>query len=128
MNEYLLQWLESFGMTKDEGTYFLVVTALLAITALVVHVVLHYIVLRVLGNTARASEQSWRKALFGHNLFTRLALVLQAIIFYAQARFWLEDDSLVLEVIEMVAYLWVILFSLLALFSCSMSSKKSIWV
>lgn len=117
MKEFLLQWLERFGLAGNEGAYLLVVLALLTLTALVVHVVLHYIVLRSLAKSARAGRQVWRKALFGHNLFTRLALVLQAVILYAQARVWLEADSLMLGVIEIVSTLWVVLFSLLSLFS-----------
>ncbi|MEX2469873.1 MAG: mechanosensitive ion channel domain-containing protein, partial [Pseudohongiellaceae bacterium] len=117
MNEYLLLWIERIGLADNEGTYLLVVLSLLAITALIVHVVLHVIVLRFLGNSARAGQQAWRKSLFGHNLFTRLALVLQGVIFYAQARIWLQEDSVILGTIEVVAQLWVILFTLLSLFS-----------
>jgi miniconductance mechanosensitive channel len=117
MNELLLQSLERFGLAGNEGAYLLVVLALLAVTALVVHVVLHSIVLRFLARSAQAGQQDWRKTLFGSNLFTRLALVLQAVILYAQARVWLETDSFMLGMIEIVSSLWIILFSLLSLFS-----------
>lgn len=117
MNEFLLQWLERFGLARNEGAYLLVVLALLILTALVVHVILHYIVLRFLGKSAQAGRQVWRKTLFGHNLFTRLALVLQAVILYAQARVWLEAGTLMLGAIEIVTTLWIILFSFLSLYS-----------
>lgn len=117
MNEFLLRLLERLGLTGNDGVYLFVVLALLTLTALVVHVVLHSIVLRFLDKNAQASRQVWRKTLFGHNLFTRLALVLQAVILYAQARVWLEEGSLMLGVIEIVTTLWIILFSFLSLFS-----------
>lgn len=117
MNEFLLQGLKRFGLAGNEGAYLLVVLVLLILTALVVHVVMHYIVLRFLGKSAQAGHQVWRKTLFGHNLFTRLALVLQAVILYAQARVWLEAGTLMLGAIEIVTTLWMILFSFLSLYS-----------
>lgn len=50
-------------------------------------------------------------------LFYRLALVLQGAVLLGQAEIWLPKASDSLQLIEMLAQLWILLFLLLALFA-----------
>jgi len=117
VKQQLLTWLENFGLAETEYAYFLIVIGLIILASTVLHVVLHRIVARVLGHTRRAGRSIWQRAFAGHRLFSRLAMVLQGVAVYAMASAFLEAESLVLRVIETLTHLWIILFSLLSLFS-----------
>ena len=117
MKDLLFQWLESLGvvMTPLLGT--VIILSLIVVTSLVIHLLLHRGVLRLLERHAKQSQGWWQSALFRHKLFSRLALTLQAVILFTQARIWLEEDSPALPAIELITYLWIVLFALLSLFS-----------
>lgn len=117
MKEDLVNWLQALGMADSERAYFLTAIGLIALTSIVIHFVLHRVVLKFLGKDARNSEQVWRRALFRRKLFTRIALTLQGVIIYTQARIWLDPESVALPAIEVVTHLWVLIYALLSLFS-----------
>lgn len=117
MRESLFAWLESFGFTITPVVATVLILGIIAVTALAIHILLHQGILRLVEIYAKQSQRWWQAAFFRHKLFTRLALTLQAIILMTQARIWLDSDSPVLPGIETFIYLWVILFSLLSLFS-----------
>lgn len=117
MKQDLLRWLESFGLGDTEYVYFMAVIGLIALVSLIVHVVLHRVVLRVLGRGRTAGRTVWQRAFAGHNLFKRASLALQGVIVFSMARAFLEPESAALQFIEAFTHLWIILFSLLALFS-----------
>lgn len=117
MKESLFTWLESFGFTITPVIAAVLILGIILITALAIHILLHQGILRVMEIYAKQSQRWWHAAFFRHRLFTRLALTLQAVILLTQARIWLEADSPVLPAIETFIFLWVLLFSLLSLFS-----------
>ncbi|MBC6904287.1 miniconductance mechanosensitive channel [Saccharophagus sp. K07] len=117
MRESLFTWLESFGFTITPVIAAVLILGIILITALAIHILLHQGILRVMEIYAKQSQRWWHAAFFRHRLFTRLALTLQAVILLTQARIWLEADSPVLPAIETFIFLWVLLFSLLSLFS-----------
>ncbi|HKL51041.1 MAG TPA: mechanosensitive ion channel family protein [Wenzhouxiangellaceae bacterium] len=117
MKNELLKWLENFGLSDTEYIYFLVVIGLIVIASIVLHMVLHRIVARFLERARRSGRSIWQRAFSGHNLFSRIALALQGVVVFAMASAFLDADSLVLQLTEAITHLWIILFSLLALFS-----------
>lgn len=117
MKDALFEWLESLGLTLTPLVGTGIILLLILVTSLVIHLLLHKGVLRLLEHQARQTEGWWQTALFRHRLFKRLALTLQAFILFTQARIWLNQDTSALQIIEVVIYLWVVLFCLLSLFS-----------
>ena len=128
MRQELIYWLEALGLPHSEPTYLLIVLAFIGLISLLVHFLLHGIVLRILDRQRRAASRSdgdsavdpartWHVILLGHNIFTRLSLTLQGIIVFALARLLLDTDSALLPLIEVLSYLWIILFGLLSTFS-----------
>jgi len=117
VKEQLLEWLERFGLADTEYAYFMVVIGLILLASALLHVVLHRIVARFLGHARRAGRSAWQRALAGHKLFSRLALALQGVVVFAMASAFLDAGSLSLQFIEALTHLWIIVFSLLALFS-----------
>lgn len=117
MKNWLFDWLESLGLTLTPIVGTSIILAVILVTSMAIHLLLHKGVLRLLENQARHSESWWQTALFRHKLFKRLALTLQAFILLTQARIWLNPDSSSMPVIEVAIYLWVVVFSLLSLFS-----------
>ena len=117
MKQQLQQWLEFFGFGDSEYAYFLAVIALILVVSLLIHLVLHRIVLRLLGRGQQAGRTVWQRAFSGHKLFARIALALQGVVVFTMAAAFLEADSQVLGLIEVVTHLWIILFALLGLFS-----------
>ena len=117
MKQQLQQWLEFFGFGDSEYAYFLAVIALILVVSLAIHLVLHRIILRLLGRGQRAGRTVWQRAFSGHKLFARIALALQGVVVFTMASAFLEADSQVLGLTEVVTHLWIILFALLGLFS-----------
>ena len=117
MKQELLKWVESFGLGDTGYVYFLVVIGLIVTVSLIIHLVLHRVVLRFLGRGRQAGRTVWQRAFSGHRLFSRVALALQGVVVFTMASAFLEADSLPLQLIEAFTHLWIILFSLLALFS-----------
>lgn len=117
MKEGFLNWLETLGVEQSDKIYIFIAIGVIVLISLIVHLVLHHVVLRFLERSANSSEHVWRRALFGRQLFTRLALTLQGVILAVQAKIWLDADSGFLPVIQTVTHLWILFYSLLSLFS-----------
>jgi miniconductance mechanosensitive channel len=117
MKEPFFAWLESFGLVLTPTLSTFIIFSVIILTSLIVHWILHRVILRLLDRQAATSESWWQIALSKHHLFRRLALTLQGVILFTQARIWLESDSRSLPVIEVVTHLWILLFGLLTLFS-----------
>ncbi|ART80725.1 mechanosensitive ion channel family protein [Oceanisphaera avium] len=94
-------------------------TALLLIVLIsaFIHFVLHRVVIAWIGSQSKGDRRIWRKAFFERKLFSRFALMLQGIIIYIQAGLWLDADATLLPIIEIVAHIWILFYSLLSLFS-----------
>lgn len=117
VKDLLFTWLESIGLELTPLVATAIIITIIFLTALVIHLILHQGVLRLLEAYARGSKRVWHTAFFRHKLFQRLALTLQGVILLGQARLWLGMDSPLLPGIEVVIYLWLVLFATLSLFS-----------
>lgn len=117
MKESFLAWLETLGIQQSDKVYLLIAISVIILISLVVHLVLHQVVLRFLERSANSSKHVWRRALFGRQLFTRLALTLQGVILSVQAKIWLDGESDFLPAILTATHLWILFYSLLSLFS-----------
>ena len=117
MKDTLFTALESVGLHITPLIATGIIVAVILLTALIIHLLLHRGIFRLLETRARESQGWWQQALFRHKLFTRIALTLQAVILLAQARIWLGEESPAMPVIEVVIYLWLVLFAILSLFS-----------
>lgn len=117
MKDTLFDWLESIGLDITPLIATGIIVSVILLTALIIHLLLHQGILRFMESHAKQSQRWWQTAFFRHKLFTRLALTLQAIILLTQARIWLDSGTPALPAIETVLYLFILLFSLLSLFS-----------
>ncbi|WP_111643249.1 mechanosensitive ion channel family protein [Marinimicrobium alkaliphilum] len=117
MKETLVDWLEGIGLDMTPLLTFGIVMGLILAISLLVHIVLHYGVLATISRLATRQENTWRRAIFDHSLFTRIAFALQGIIIYIQAGVWLDTDSDAQQLIQMLCQLWILMFATLALFS-----------
>lgn len=117
MKEPLFTWLETIGLEMTPLISTSIILLVIVFTSAVIHFILHRVVLKLLDNQAQTSQRWWQLALTKHRLFTRLALTLQGIILFTQARIWLEPDSGALPIIEVVTHLWILFYALLSLFS-----------
>jgi len=113
----LINWLNRFAVPDGEQYYLLAVAILILVVSLALHLLLHRIVLRFLSRGHDTGRQNWRKTLFGQKLFSRLALTLQGVVVFSMTTGLLEADSLILRLVETATHLWIILFTLLTLFS-----------
>ncbi len=117
MKEPLFNWLEIMGLPLTPIVSTSIILLVIALTSLLVHIILHWGVLRMLTYQAQHAQLQWQEALFKSGLFKRAALTLQGVILYTQARIWLDSDTAALPIIETVTELWILLFALLTLFS-----------
>ncbi|WP_304413524.1 mechanosensitive ion channel family protein [Cellvibrio sp. pealriver] len=114
---HLRDLLTHFGLGNSEQAYVASIIVVIILTSLVIHWVLHRVVLNIVHASTIDSQQLWLRALYQRKLFTRLALTLQGIIIYTQARLWLDTDAGELPAIEVITHLWILLFGLLSFFS-----------
>lgn len=113
----LVSFLSNYGIVINQTTSLIIVLSIIFIFSLVVHFILHGIVLRTFEKRAKSSPHLWLQIITENKLFQRLALTLQGIIVNIQAVLWLQKGSDISVVLIVVAQLWVMLYSLLSLFS-----------
>lgn len=113
----LVSFLSTFGVVLDPTTSILVVLGIIFVFALIVHFILHRVVLRTFEKRAQSSHHLWLQIITENKLFHRLASTLQGIIVNIQAVLWLQKGSDASEILIIGAQLWIMLYSLLSLFS-----------
>ncbi|WP_226570483.1 mechanosensitive ion channel family protein [Mangrovibacter yixingensis] len=113
----LMHFAGRYGINLNNSMALAAVLAIIFLTAVVVHFVLHSLVLRAFEKRARSSNKLWLQVITQHHLFHRLAFVLQGIIVHIQTLLWLEQGSDASIFLLAAAQLWVMLYGLLAFFS-----------
>lgn len=113
----LLSQVEEFGIELTHTTSLAIVFAIILLTAIVVHFILHRLVLRAFEKRAQASQHLWLQIITQNKLFHRLAFTLQGIIVNVQATLWLQKGSEAAEILSTCARLWVMIYAMLAFFS-----------
>lgn len=116
MQKIVMRWLEQFGLEFTHMTSLVLVLTLIALTAVVIHLLLHRLLLSRLRRRGLQSENMWLKVLTQHNLFHRLALLFQGVIVNLQAVFWLHPGTDAGNALIIAAQLWILLYALLSLF------------
>lgn len=105
------------GLADNEYIYVAAVFLVIILTSLIIHWLLHKVGIGLLRANTKTSEQLWKRSLYKNKLFTRLALTLQGVIIFMQARLWLESDNSALPVIAVITNLWVLLYGLLSIYA-----------
>ncbi|HKN03570.1 MAG TPA: mechanosensitive ion channel family protein [Buttiauxella sp.] len=113
----LVSLLSRFGVVLDPTTSILIVLGIIFVFSLIVHFILHKVVLRTFEKRAKSSHHLWLQIITENKLFHRVALTLQGIIVNVQAVLWLQKDTDVSTILIICAQLWIMLYSLLSLFS-----------
>lgn len=113
----LFSQVEALGIEMTHTTSLAIVFAIILLTAIVVHVILHQMVLRGFEKRAQASSRLWLQIITQNKLFHRLAFTLQGIIVNVQASLWLQKGSEAAEILSTCARLWVMIYAMLAFFS-----------
>lgn len=116
MQELLLK-IQAMGIDVNHTTSLIVRFGIIALTAIVLHIILHRVVLRTFEKRATASSHLWLQIITQNKLFHRLALLLQGIVVQVQAELWLEKGTEAHGILLTCAQLWVMLYSLLSFFS-----------
>jgi miniconductance mechanosensitive channel len=124
MKDLMHKMLENFGLGNNDYIYAAAVISVIILTSLIIHWLFHKVVmgsLRMNNRTpaagASGSGYHWKTALINNKLFPRIALTLQGIIIFVQARLWLDADDKILPVIEVITHLWILLYGLLSIYS-----------
>lgn len=117
MQQQIRQWLESIGLEFTDMMSLAMVLGLIVLISVVIHLVLHRVVLTAIQRRGQHSQHLWQQAITQHKLFQRAALLLQGVIINVQAVLWLHNGSQTQAIIVTAAQVWILLFSLLTLFS-----------
>lgn len=115
--QQLIAQLKQFGIAPDHAISLTLIFAIIFLTAVIVHFVLHRIVLAACEKRAKASQHLWLHILTEHKLFRRLAFTLQGIIVNVQAVLWLQKGSDAAAILAACAQLWIMLYALMSFFS-----------
>lgn len=113
----LISQVEELGIEINHTTSLVMIFGIIFITAIIVHVILHWVVLRAFEKRANASSRLWLQIITHNKLFHRLAFTLQGIIVNIQAALWLQKGSEAAEILVTCAQLWIMMYALLSLFS-----------
>ncbi len=93
MQDLISQVEDLAGIEIDHTTSMVMIFGII-LTAVVVHIILHWVVLRTFEKRAIASSRLWLQSHITQNkLFHRLAFTLQGIIVNIQAVFWLQKGT-----------------------------------
>lgn len=117
MKEMFFNWLSGLGVDATPMMALVIALGFIVLTAMVLHLVLHRILLVRLVGLLGKTKQMWLPPQLQQRLFYRLAFVFQGAVLLGQAEIWLPKASESLALIELLAQLWILLFLLLALFA-----------
>ncbi|CQL30975.1 transporter%2C small conductance mechanosensitive ion channel [Salmonella enterica subsp. enterica serovar Typhimurium str. DT104] len=117
MQELISRVEDLAGIEMNHTTSLVVIFGIIFLTAVVVHIILHWIVLRAFEKRASASSRLWLQIITQNKLFHRLAFTLQGIIVNIQAALWLQKGSEAADILTTCAQLWIMTYALLSLFS-----------
>ncbi|MBB1200269.1 mechanosensitive ion channel family protein [Enterobacteriaceae bacterium 89] len=113
----IISTLKDWGIDINHTTSLVIIFGIIFLTAIILHLILHRVVLRAFEKKAQASQLLWLQIITQNKLFHRVALTLQGIIVQVQAALWLQKGSDASTILITCAQLWVLLYSLLAFFS-----------
>lgn len=113
----LIEWLKANNWEYSEWIYVLIVAGIFVVTALVLHILLHKVILRGFKRSGYKAQTQWGSALYKHRLLSRLALVFQGFVFLVQVRVWLPKDEEITVLLATVAALWILFYLLMSLFA-----------
>jgi len=116
MQEFISQ-IAALGIKITPTTSLIIIFGIIFLTAIVVHLILHKVVLRTFEKRAKASSHLWLQIITQNKLFHRLAFTLQGIIVNVQAVLWLQKGSDAAEILTTCAQLWVMIYAMLSFFS-----------
>lgn len=116
MQELITQ-IEEMGIEINHTNSLFIIFGIIFLTAIIVHLILHRLVLRTFEKRAQASSHLWLQIITQNKLFHRLAFTLQGIIVNVQAVLWLQKGSDAAQILTTAAQLWVMLYALLSFFS-----------
>ncbi|BBQ84930.1 TPA: mechanosensitive ion channel family protein [Kluyvera ascorbata] len=116
MQELITQ-IEEMGIEINHTNSLFIIFGIIFLTAIIVHLILHRVVLRTFEKRAQASSHLWLQIITQNKLFHRLAFTLQGIIVNVQAVLWLQKGSDAAQILTTAAQLWVMLYALLSFFS-----------
>ncbi|MGU5740651.1 mechanosensitive ion channel family protein [Aeromonas caviae] len=117
MKEMFFNWLSGLGVDVTPMMALVIALGFIVLTAMVLHLVLHRILLVRLVGLLGKTKQMWLPPQLQQRLFYRIAFVFQGAVLLGQAEIWLPKASESLALIELLAQLWILLFLLLALFA-----------
>jgi miniconductance mechanosensitive channel len=117
MKTQFMAWANMQTWLEPTQAYYLMVMALIIVTALLLHLTLHQGVLRLMKQHVGEPGTNWRQALYRNKLLSRMALTAQGMILEVQATIWLDEGSNTLLLISLLSQLWVLLYGLLSGFA-----------
>ncbi len=117
MRNFIKNLLSQWGVELTQVQIALGVLAVIVLTALVVHWLLHRVLSGLVRKMTHRRQKTWRVVLFKEKLFSRLAFTVQSFIVYLQAVLWLNPDSLLRIFLQTTALLSIVLFLLLTVFA-----------
>ncbi|HBO22708.1 mechanosensitive ion channel family protein [Providencia sp.] len=117
MQQQLLDWVRQFNQDYANLASLIMVLGLILIVALILHLFLHKILLPRIEKNGQKQGIGWQHQLTQHNLFNRIAFVIQGIVVNIQATLWLHSDSTAQIILKVGSQAWCLLFGLLTIYS-----------
>src|SRR5699024_8478149 len=107
MQDLISQVEDLAGIEFDHTTSMVIIFGIIFLTAVVLHIILHWVVLQTFEKRAIASSRLWLQIITQNTLFHRFAFSLQGIIVNIQAVFWLHKGTEAADILTTCAQLWI---------------------
>ncbi len=109
--------LNQHGLQINHTTLLILMLGIILITAVIVHLILHRVLLPFFERRASTSGRLWLQIITQNKLFHRLAFTFQGVLVNIQAMLWLHKNSDIASNLLICAQLWIMVYALLSFFS-----------
>lgn len=117
MREYLAKLLLDFKIEPTAAVMSLSIIMIIILTALIIHFILHFVILRYIKIIDRKKSNVVTKSFLEFNLFSRVSFILQGIIINKQANIWMDKNSVSFEFVQIFSLIFTAFFVMLAFYS-----------
>lgn len=117
MQHFIANWLAEAGLNYTHIMALGIVIAIIFAISLLTHAILHRAILPLLRRYSANGSRQWPKALINSRLFSRIVWLMQGVLFKLQTELFLHDSSQLYSALLIFAQLWMMVFTLLMLFS-----------
>lgn len=117
MNDWVQTLLNEWDIAGAEVLASVIIAPLILALAVLLHLVMSRIVVRIVAAAAVRTPLKWDETLVRHGVFHRLASIAPGLLVHALAGPWLGEETLAAHMFRVAALLWIVIMGLRTVFA-----------